>query len=328
MTRIVYSSHYNMGLLGMEQLHPFDVRKFEKAWKALATDLGARLQACHTEVDRPASDEELLTVHTADHLERMKSPAEVARAVEVPVLKWHPYGLLDSALLTPVRWAVRGTVLATCIALSEGFCINLGGGFHHAKPDRAEGFCLFSDLALAIHTARREQWISSEARVVVIDLDAHQGNGTCTFYQADTRVYLFDMFNADVYPNDPDARSRIDCPILLEIGCSGAGYLQRLDNQLAAFLDSVTRSQSVALAVYVAGTDVVQGDPVGMLNLSPDDVRVRDQTVVTELRGRDIPTVMVLGGGYTHTSYQLVANSVGDFLRNPPPPRAECNSPA
>jgi len=319
MTRIVYSSHYNMGLLGMEQLHPFDVRKFEKAWKSLAADLGPRLQACHTEVDRPATDEELLTVHTVDHLERMKIPSEVARAVEVPVLKWLPYGLLDSALLTPVRWAVRGTVLATRLALSEGFCINLGGGFHHAMPDRAEGFCLFSDLALAIHMARWERWVSSEARIVVIDLDAHQGNGTCTFFQEDPRAFLFDMFNADVYPNDPRARSRIDCPIPLEIGCSGTAYLQRLENQLSAFLDSVTRSQPVELAVYVAGTDVVQDDPVGLLNLSPDDVLARDQTVVTELRGRNIPTVMVLGGGYTRTSFQLVANSVGDFLRNPPP---------
>lgn len=313
---VVYSPHYNMGFPGLDRLHPFDVSKFARAWKLLQLDLGPKLAAWHVDVDRPVTDEELLAVHTPEHLARLRDPHEIAKAFEVQAAAVIPYTLLNSGFLEPMRWAVRGSVLAAQQALLHGVAINLGGGFHHAKPDRAEGFCLFSDIALIVHQLRQMKALTETSRIVYIDLDAHQGNGVCHQFLDDMRFFAFDMYNRDVYPaSDRIAIDRIDCPVPLEIGCTGSVYFEKLTSLLPGFLNSVTRSGEAGLAIYVAGTDVVAGDDLGLLNLSADQVLERDLYVFEQLRSRGVPTVMLLGGGYTTGSHRLVATSVGAILR-------------
>lgn len=312
---VVYSPHYNMGFPGLDRLHPFDVTKFARAWKLLQSDLGPKLAAWHVDVDRPVTDEELLAVHTPEHLARLRDPHEIAKAFEVQAAALIPLALLNTGFLEPMRWAVRGSVLAAQQAIQHGVAINLGGGFHHAKPDRAEGFCLYSDIALIVNQLREHEALSETSRVVYIDLDAHQGNGVCYQFLHDTRLYAFDMYNRDVYPaSDRTAIDRIDCPVPVEIGCTGRVYLEELTSRLPGFLNSVTRSGEANLAIYVAGTDVVAGDDLGLLDLSAEQVLERDLFVLEQLRCRGVPTVMLLGGGYTAESHRLVATSVGAIL--------------
>jgi histone deacetylase 11 len=153
--------------------------------------------------------------------------------------------------------------------------------------------------------------LAENARVAYIDLDAHQGNGVCHAFLDDDRVFIFDIYNPMLYPSqDAVAAGRIDCAIWMTFVNEEREYLGELEARLPPFLDSITRSKPVGLAIYNAGTDIVAGDPLGQLNVSAEGVLRRDLFVVGELRRLGIPTLMLLSGGYTRTSYQLVADSV------------------
>jgi histone deacetylase 11 len=313
---IVYTQNYNMGLFGLEQMHPFDVKKFGRAWKLLQSELGPLLKTWHVEVDRPVTDGELLAVHSREHLQRLREPAVLAKAFEVPAVELVPYSMIESGFLTPMRWAVRGSVIAARQALLTGVAINLAGGFHHAKPDKAEGFCLFSDIALIVAQLRADESLRPDARIAYIDLDAHQGNGVCYQFMNDSRCFLFDIYNESIYPtSDRAAIDRIDCAVPVPMGCPGNQYLELLREQLPSFLDSITRSGDVGLAIYNAGTDVFEQDELGLLSLTADDILMRDEFVLEELRRRQLPSVMLLSGGYTSGSHRLVATSVGAILK-------------
>jgi histone deacetylase 11 len=208
-----------------------------------------------------------------------------------------------------------GTVLAARESLQHGFAVNLGGGYHHAKPDGGEGFCIYSDIALAIHSLRNDHALAGNARIAYIDLDAHQGNGVCHSFMRDNSVFIFDMYNSTIYPGyDVRAQQRIDCDVRLTSACHEHEYLNELQSRLPVFLDSITRSEPIKCAIYNAGTDVFTDDPLGGLNLTADGILRRDLYTVRELRRRGIPTLMLLSGGYTRVSYQLVANSVTRLL--------------
>ncbi len=309
--KVIYNLNYNMGLMGLEKLHPFDGNKFQRAWALLEQELGSGLTKYYVDVDRPLSDDELLDIHTTQHLQMMRQPSALAKAFEVREVALLRYSMLDLGFLTPMRWACRGSIIAARQALQHGFAINLGEGFHHAKPDRAEGFCLFSDIALIVAQLRSDGTLTDEQRVAYIDLDAHLGNGVAHCFLNDPRMFHFDMFNESIYPtSDTVAMDRVDCPIPVPVGCEGSQYLELLHNQLPRFLDSVTRTKDVGLVIYNAGTDVVAGDDLGLMSLTEHDVLERDQFVFQETNRRNLPTVMLLSGGYTEASHRLIANSV------------------
>jgi histone deacetylase 11 len=315
-TRIVYNHRYNLGFPGLERLHPFDARKYGRAWRALRRRLGPRLARAYVAVDRQATDDELLLAHSADYLARLRRPEVIAGALELPQLARVPAWALRRWVLRPMRWAVRGTYLAARSALERGVAINLGGGFHHAQWAAGEGFCLFADVAVAVRQLRNEGRLSAGRRVAYVDLDAHQGNGVCHQFMDDRDVFLFDMFNPSIYPTyDDHARERIDCDVRLPARCSGGEYLELLRTWLPGFLDSVARNGERPLGIYNAGTDVVRGDPLGDLALTSTDVLERDLFVVDEFRRRTMPAVMVTSGGYTRESWRLIAGSVEEILR-------------
>jgi len=314
MPRIVYSRHYNIGFVGLGRFHPFDLRKYARVWKVLRAHFGAALRPLHTRPTRSASSQELLLVHTDGYLKQLRSPRYLAQALEVPALRYLPAWLIDFLVLRPMRWATRGTIVAAQEALQHGIAINLSGGYHHAKPDRGEGFSIYADAGIAVAALREQHLIPEAARIVCIDTDAHQGNGVCHVFMNDSRVFIFDLFNGRIFPIlDVEARKRVDCAVAVTSACTDGEYLRELETRLPGFLDSVCNSP-VGLAIYSAGTDVFAGDPVGGLELSAETIRKRDLFVVRELRKRNIPTVMVLSGGYTKASYRLVADSVIGIL--------------
>jgi histone deacetylase 11 len=329
--KLVYTWRYNIGFLGLERLHPFDSRKYGHAWRAVGREVRRLRDRAWVGVPRPAAMADLVAVHDPAYLGRLRDPQVMAAALELPFVRRLPGWAVRWAILRPMRWAVAGSLVAARGALADGIAVNLSGGYHHARPDRGEGFCVFNDVAYLLHGLRTGGHLGPEDRVAYIDLDAHQGNGVCHHFSADRRVFIYDAFNRDIYPAyDRAARERIDCPVPLPAGCPGAGYLRLLELSLPGFLDSIGRNGRVGLAVYNAGTDVFEGDTLGGLGLSAADVLARDLYVVEQLRARGIPVVMLLSGGYSRESYRLVTNTVVDLLRRyggvttqPPAPRTD-----
>ena len=314
MCRIVYSPKYNIGFYGLERLHPFDSRKYGRAWKQLRARFGKSLRKIHVSPERAVSREELLLVHTERYLKQLSNSMYVAQALELAPLQFLPFWIIDHHVLRPMRWATRGTIVAAQEALEHGLVINLSGGYHHAKPAQGEGFCVYADTAIAVAALRQQALISETDRIVYVDTDAHQGNGVSHAFMNDNRAFLFDIFNARAYPqNDVAARERLDCEIGITRNWTDREYMLELENNLPGFLDSVSQSP-VGLAIYNAGTDIFAGDPLGGLNISAATIRERDLYVVNELRKRQIPTIMLLSGGYTKQSFQLVADSVTGLL--------------
>jgi histone deacetylase 11 len=314
--KLVYASSYNIGLFGIERLHPFDSRKYGRAWQAIGQELQHLRDEALVKVQRPASIADLAAVHDQAYLEQLQIPQILAKALELPIIERVPAAAVRWAILRPMRWAVAGSVIAAREALTAGLAVNLSGGYHHAKPDHGEGFCVFNDIAYLVHCLRFDGQMEPDDRVAYIDLDAHQGNGVCHHFRTDRRVFVYDAFNRDIYPSyDLVARERINCPVPLPTGCTGADYLRLLKSSLPGFLDKVPQNGRVGLAIYNAGTDVFEGDSLGGMKLSAADVLERDLYVIGELRTRNIPAVMLLSGGYSPESHRLVANTVVELLK-------------
>ena len=315
MSRVVYDRHYDIRAFGLERLHPFDTRNHSRAWQLLKKRLPEAIQAAWIRPTREISRDQLLLIHSAEYLDRLRDSDYLASALELPQVRRLSWRLLDWVVLRPMRWATMGTVLAARAAMQQGAAANLAGGFHHAKPDAGEGFCLYADIPLAIEVLRCEQLLKEHDRVAYIDLDAHQGNGVCHAFLQDSRVFIFDMFNRGAYPwQDRIARERIDCPIPLSAGCEDQEYLQKLRGQLPGFLDSVAGNGSLALIVFNAGTDPYEGDQLGGLNLSASGMRQRDRFVIESASNRRVPLLMLPSGGYSEMSYRLLADSVAYLL--------------
>ncbi len=314
--KLVYTHRYNIGLFGLERLHPFDSRKYGRAWQAVGREQQRRRNRAWLGVPRPVSSADLATIHDPAYLNRLSDSHELAAALELPLVARLPGWVVRWAVLRPMQWAVAGSLIAARAALTAGVAVNLSGGYHHAKPDRGEGFCVFNDIAYLVHALRTDRLLGPDDRVAYVDLDAHQGNGVCHHFRSDRRVFVFDAFNRDIYPfYDNAARARIDHPIPLPAGCTGAAYLRLLKASLPEFLDTIQRDGRIGLAVYNAGTDVFAGDALGGLRLGLADVLERDLYVIEQLRARNIPAVMLLSGGYSRESYRLVANTVVALLR-------------
>ena len=252
-----------------------------------------------------------MLVHTDVYVKLLRHSHIVAEALEVYVLGRLPRWMLEYAVVRPMRWATAGTVLASRLALHGDSAVNLAGGYHHANSQRGEGFCLFSDVGVAVRKLRREGLLAAEDRIAIIDLDAHQGNGFERVFMDDPQVSIMDMYNADIYPADRVAKEGIHTDIPLDHGVDGATYLAALRESLPRFLDAVS---PLRLVYYNAGTDPLAGDPLGGMKLSYEDILERDQIVFEALLEREIPFVMLPSGGYTNQSYALIADSVSWLL--------------
>lgn len=307
---IVFKPHYDFRVPGLAALHPFDGTKFSKAWaEAVAEDTRVATMTCGPA--SPASDHDLRLVHSGEYLDRVRNPVYAMHALEAPVwpvavraLSPLVAPLLDQRILLPMRWATAGTVAAARGALRDGLAMNVGGGYHHASPECGEGFCLYADVPIAIAVLRRQGALAKHDRVLIVDLDAHQGNGFERCFIADPSVTFLDVFNADIYPQDTKAEARIDRAVRLRSGTPTAEYLETVALELDRVL---SENAPPRLAFYIAGTDVLKDDALGGLSVSADGVMQRDRLVVDRLLAAEIATTVVTGGGYSTQSKHLVA---------------------
>lgn len=230
----------------------------------------------------PSSWLALTQVHDAALLGRIRRGGLSVREQRGLGLPWSP------ELVVRARRSAHGTVLAAYEALRVGVAMNLGGGTHHAGRDFARGYCLFNDVALATSVLRHAGVI---ARVLVVDCDVHQGDGTAQLLGPDPRAFTLSMHGARNYPF---TRIPSDLDVDLPRGTADAEYCAALDAALASAL----AREGYDIAFYLAGADPWEGDRLGTLALTKAGLRHRDALVLDTLRGAGIPVCVVLAGGY------------------------------
>jgi histone deacetylase 11 len=317
---LVYSPDYDISLPGLDWLHPFDGRKFSRAWTLLGKLSHGACEQVLLRPHAPIATEDLLRVHSQEYLDSLSSSSVVAKALEVGALAWLPSSVVQRRILHPMRMACAGTVLAMRHALQQqAVVMNLGGGFHHAFRDHGEGFCIYADVAAALATVRAQGLLAHDDPVAIVDLDAHRGNGVWDLCGSDPSVQVLDLYNAQVYPGlFPGSIEEFPFQIPFKARTTDDAYLATLREELPAFLASIPRKP--ALAIYNAGTDVLAGDPVGRLAVSPEGVVTRDAMVVDTLSGQGIPVVIVTSGGYSSKSHELIAQLAQRVMQLQPVP--------
>jgi acetoin utilization deacetylase AcuC-like enzyme len=231
-----------------------------------------------------ATDEEILRVHDPVYLERVRTGTLERAEVRRIGFPWSP------AMVERSRRSAGGTLAACREALEHGSAVNLAGGTHHAFRDRGEGYCVFNDAAIAARAMQAEGRVE---RVVVVDCDVHQGNGTAAIFQEDPTVFTFSIHGRH---NFPFHKERSDLDVELEDGTGDEVYLAALSHGLErAFAQGAAEAE---LAIYVSGADPHEGDRLGRLSLSRAGLRERDRMVFESCRRRGLPVAVVMAGGY------------------------------
>jgi histone deacetylase 11 len=302
MVPLVYSPNYNITAFGLERWHPFDSVKFKRIHAWLIRQ-GLRRPRDFI-APQPCRHDELLRVHSPDYLRSLKRRRELARIFEIWPINFLPAWLVDWRVLRPMRWATGGTLLACRLALERGLSVNLGGGYHHASGSSGGGFCIYADVPLALAMLHQEGRLRS---ALVVDTDAHQGNGTADAIRSWSWAHLLDLFEEDIYPS---RKVEEEMPVPLPALTPGVTYLEILAEQVPKALEHSRPD----LVVYNAGSDVLAEDPLSWLELTPNEMAERDLYVVTQVRERDIPLAMVLSGGYGPASWEAQARSLEGIL--------------
>jgi acetoin utilization deacetylase AcuC-like enzyme len=258
--------------------HVFPIRKYKDIYNRLINEImiepGLILQP------QPVTPEMILAVHEESYWKDFSECKWTARTEtsEFP---------LFPGIVQFFTASSGGTLAASRLALQYGMGINIGGGFHHAFPDHAEGFCYLNDVAIAIRWLRK---IKAANKVFILDCDVHQGNGTAYIFKDDPNVFTFSIHQQNAYPTKQ--KSSLD--IGLENGTGDARYLSILNK----YIPSIWREFKPDLIIYVAGADPYEKDQLGGLEISREGLLERDTLILENSVKDNIPVSIVLGGGY------------------------------
>jgi acetoin utilization deacetylase AcuC-like enzyme len=282
--RLVYHEQYDLHLGD----HVFPSRKYKWLRDRLVRTRFA--SECDFVAPKPAPLEDLLLVHDADWIIKLKNGTLTYQDIlrlEIPY----------SRQMADASWlAAGGTTLAARLALQSGLGFNLGGGFHHAFPDHGEGFCAVNDIAVAIRRVQRDGAIR---RAMVVDCDVHHGNGTAAIFAGDDSVFTLSIHQFNNYPSEKPPSS---LDIHLADGVGDSEYIHRLENGYRAALATFKPE----LIVYVAGADPYCEDQLGGLCLTFDGLMERDRLVLWTARQKEVPVAIVLAGGYAQSVQDTV----------------------
>ncbi len=288
---IVYDNRYQHSISGV----PMDPLRGDKVLGALEeADL---LVSDLLSEPRPASLLNVLRVHTPEYLQSVQEPETLTRILGVEIPSHEIEKTLDLQ-----RLMAGGTIQAVRLALrTGGVAVHLGGGFHHALPEKGGGFCVFNDLAIAIQRLRARNFV---APILVVDLDLHDGNGTRSIFARDPSVHTFSIHNE--HWGDTDAVA--STAIALGGGVDDATYL----GVLREALPPVVEAMRPGLVLFVAGTDPAGDDAIGNWRVSAQGLLARDRFVIELVRprGRGCPTAIVLAGGYGRHAWKHSARSL------------------
>jgi len=237
----------------------------------------------------PATEKDLSLVHTNNYIERIKNGTlthQEELALELPYSK----AVAEAAFI-----CVGGTIKAANIAISTGLGIHLGGGFHHAFPDHGEGFCVFNDVAVAA-----KKLVLAGKKILIIDCDLHQGNGTAFIFAGEKKVFTFSIHQLNNYPFIKPPGS---LDINLEDGTGDKEYINFLTDALPPIFDDFKPD----CVFYLAGSDPYQKDQLGGLMLTMDGFKKRDELIFGLCAAEKKPVCVVLAGGYALNLEDTVA---------------------
>jgi len=228
-------------------------------------------------------DETVLLTHGYDYLQKLKHQG-------LSESEQRKIGFPQSPELTERELIItQGTIDCCHHAMKDGVSLNVAGGTHHAFYDRGEGFCLLNDFAVAANYLLHER---RAKKILIIDLDVHQGNGTAKIFEGNPAVYTFSMHGAHNYPFHKE-KSDLDIP--LPDGLTDNAYLELLETNL----ERLIKEQKPEFAFYLSGVDILETDKYGKLKITPEGCRRRDEMVFTKLHQQNIPCTVAMGGGYS-----------------------------
>ncbi|MBC7709336.1 MAG: histone deacetylase [Rhizobacter sp.] len=280
--RVFYTDHF---VLPLPDGHRFPMQKYSLLREAV------QAYASHSLEEAPAAhDEQLLLVHDAAYIERMSNGGLSATEIRQIGFPW------SAPMAERARRSAGATIVAATAALHERCAINLAGGTHHAFADHGEGFCCYNDAAVAARVLQRDHDLQ---RVLICDLDVHQGNGTASIFRDDDSVFTFSMHGARNYPVRKET-SDLDLELL--DGCDDATYLAALHTHLPQIIH---RFQPQAM-IYLAGADPYEGDRLGRLKLTKAGLAARDRFVLELARDNAVAVAVTMAGGYAHDVADIV----------------------
>ncbi|HEY9729991.1 MAG TPA: histone deacetylase [Chroococcales cyanobacterium] len=275
---IVYHPDY---VAPLPEGHRFPMPKFGKLYERLLRDRVATPEQFHTPKIPPT--EWIEQVHIPEYIKAYYEGTLDPKAQRRIGLPWSP------ALVKRTCTAVGGTILTAQLALRYGLACNTAGGTHHAFPSYGSGFCIFNDLAIA---SRVLQHLNLVQKILILDLDVHQGDGTAFIFQDDASVFTFSMH---CEANFPGTKQKSDLDVSLPVGMDDEAYLQTLAQYLPDLLSEVQPD----LVLYDAGVDPHAGDCLGKLALTDTGLYRREMQVLSTCVAAGYPVASVIGGGYT-----------------------------
>ncbi|GAB1258520.1 histone deacetylase [Aurantivibrio plasticivorans] len=299
--KLIYNERYNFDLGLLKYLHPFEGTKFRAIYDSLKSNPSVDIVSPSGPISVKVVDEFLSGV--MQH--RVRNKNGVLNALEVPRIPLISYAYLEKRVLEPMRWAVAGTLLgAEEVLKAGGVAWNLGGGYHHAMQKNMEGFCIYNDIGICVQQLTKSGLLSSEDKILIIDTDAHHGNGNAYAFMENSNVTLLDVYNSAAYPTSSFTRERVNISVPLKPGTEGKEYLEELTSALSKI------ESGFKLAFVVAGTDVLASDKLGGFKLTIDDVAKREKITLDTLKASSIPAVVLGGGGYSKDSAKAVFAAV------------------
>jgi len=292
MIKIAYSDRY---LLDLPKDHKFPIQKYalikdQLLYEGTITEENLYDAGLCTE-------EQVLAVHTNEYWHKIKTltlDTHEVRRIGLPLNQ----RLVDRSLSSSC-----GTLKAALYALADGISLNIAGGTHHAFTDKGEGFCVLNDIAIAsCHILQNKL----AHKILVVDLDVHQGNGTAQVFRNNSQVFTFSMHGADNYPLKKEI-SDLDIP--LKSYMDDSTYLQLLKQTLPKLIEE----QKPDFIFYQSGVDVLVTDKLGKLSLTRQGCRTRDEIVLSLCADKQIPVAVAMGGGYSERMADIVEAHCNTF---------------
>ncbi|MBK8019590.1 MAG: histone deacetylase [Betaproteobacteria bacterium] len=275
--KVLYTDHY---VLPLPEGHRFPMEKYRMLRERVVAS-----GVCRDEPPvspRAATDEEILRVHDAGYLGRVVAGTLAPEEIRRIGFPWTP------EMVERSRRSSGATLEACRAAIEDGMAVNLAGGTHHAFRDRGEGYCVFNDAAIAAVAMQAEERVR---RVLIVDCDVHQGNGTASIFRDDPSVFTFSMHGAH---NFPFRKEESDLDIELPDGTGDAEYLRALESGLFRAMSAA----QAGLVIYLAGADPHEGDRLGRLKLTKGGLEARDRFVLRTCADSGLPIAVTMAGGY------------------------------
>ncbi|MBL4796723.1 MAG: hypothetical protein JKY50_04880 [Oleispira sp.] len=300
MIHIFYDDKFNIDLGVLNILHPFDGLKFKKILNDIKSNENIEIHSAISPISMDIINEfsnELMQMLIVEKVPLM-------RALEVPNIPFVSYKYLESKVLIPMKCGVHATLKAAKLALKGEVCWNLSGGYHHASQHSMEGFCIYNDIAITYQELIKSGELSPEDNVLIIDIDAHHGNGNARAFMDNNKIKILDVYNKTIYPLTNSTRERVNFRVPLPANVMPEEYLSSYKKALSEL------TENYKIAFIVAGTDVLKADKLGGMNLTINDVVERELLTLSRLNELEIPAVFLGAGGYSRESAAAAAASI------------------